>query len=160
MARGFAPVLFAIVALASVACTRPTVEAHCTDGDSGAAQPPAGGAANAADVSRFADEEPFGPPATIAQDKTRVSTAPGGADVVTTLPAGTDVVKLAGHGTDALVCFDDPKPGGKHLMGWVPLTALQDPAPPPAPGPAADDGGAPPDPPPPRGKHHHKRRRH
>jgi hypothetical protein len=124
-------------------------------------------AENAGEVTRFADEEPFGPSATIAQDKTKIYASPGGGELVATLPAGTDVTKLAAHGGDVLVCFDEPKPGDRHLMGWVPQSSLQDSAPSPGPGPlpAADDGGVPPSPdptPPPnkKGRHHHKKGKH
>ena len=112
-------------------------------------------AANAGDVSRFADEVPFGPEAT-ARDKTPVRKSPGG-EVVTTLPPGTGVVKLATHGDEVLVCFDDPK-GGAHLMGWTLQSSLDDPTPPP---PAEVDAGPPPPEPKPHGHHHgHRKQRH
>ena len=113
-------------------------------------------AANAGEVTRYADEEPFGPAASIAQDSTRIRKSPGGGDIVATLPAGADVVKLAAHGTDVLICFDEPMPGSRHLMGWVASSALEDPGKTP---PSVDDGGAPPpEPPPPHGGRHHHRK--
>jgi hypothetical protein len=118
-------------------------------------------AANAGDVSRFPDEVPFGPSAVVAHDRSRVAKTPGGADLVGTLPAGFDVIKLAARGTQDLVCFDEPKPGTRHLMGWIAQSDLIDDAPP---APATEDAGPPappdppdpPDPPPHKGGHHHK----
>ncbi len=116
-------------------------------------------AANAGEVTRFADEVPFGPEAVIARDKTPVRKSPGG-DVVTTLPSGVEVTKLSAHGDEALVCFEDPTAGGQHLAGWVAQSALQDSTPPPAPAPtpdAVEDSGPPaPSPPAPHGGHHHR----
>jgi len=153
------PALFALLALTVAGCPHPKGDS----GDAGGAGGSQGEATNAGDVTRFSDETPFGPEATIGHDRTVVRKAPGSGDMVATLPAGTDVVKLAAHGEDVLVCFDDPKPPGQHLMGWVPQSALQDavPPPPPSPGPAPaptmDDGGAPPPPPSPTPHgHHHK----
>ena len=150
----------ATLMLANAGCTRPGPD----PADKTEPPPPkeapvlALGAANAGEVTRFADEEPFGPTAVVAQDKTRVRKSPGSGDVVATLPSGAEVVKLAAHGSDDHVCFDEPAPGSRHLMGWVAQSALQDPPPP-----AADDGGEPPppepDPPPPRA-HHHRHRPH
>jgi hypothetical protein len=156
------PAVFMVIALSVASCTRGG------DGGGKSSDPHAAPsatpsepswAANADEVTRFADEEPFGPTATVIADKTRAGSAPGGGDVVATLAAGTDVTKLAAHGKDDLVCFDEPKPGSRHLIGWVAQSALQDP-PPPAPTPPDDeDGGtppAPPDPPPHKGGHHHR----
>jgi hypothetical protein len=130
---------------------------NCDNAAPSATPPPSPGpGANAAEVTRFADEEPFGPAATTAHDNVSVRKAPGTSDLVTTLPSGTEVTKLAAHGNDALVCFDDPK-GGQHLIGWVSAADLQDPPPP---GPGEPDGGD--EPPPPHKGHHHgkPRRRH
>jgi hypothetical protein len=167
------PLVLAALAFWSVSCASKHNDPAPPPEDPNATPPAATSAvqpwaANAGDIARFADEEPFGPSATVAQDKTRVRTAPGAGDVVATLAAGTDVVKLATHGTDDLVCFDEPKPGTRHLMGWVPQSALTDPPPsppaPPSPPPSwAGDGGTTPpspDPPAPHGHHHrHKKSR-
>jgi hypothetical protein len=120
---------------------------------------PATWAANAGEVTRFADEVPFGPEATISGDKVQARKSPGSGGVVSVLASGTNVTKLAAHGDQDLVCFDDPK-GGAHLIGWVPSSSLQDAVPPPAPGPSDDAG--PPDPPPRphKGHHHGGRKRH
>ena len=147
-----------VLALGSSACGQ--TGAPSTDaGPSVAAVSPGG--ANAAEVTRFADETPFGPTAIVVRDSTPARLAPGGGAVAATLPAGTDVTKLARHGSDDLVCFDEPKTG-RHLMGWIAEAALQDSIPPPLPAPAADDGGStppsPPDPPAPHGHHHRPHR--
>ncbi len=168
MTRRLGSLAFMVLGLALGGCPHPNTS---SSSDAGTAPPSSTQeATNAADVTRFPDEEPFGPTAVVAQDKTAVRTAPGGGDLVATLPAGVDVTKLSAHGTDDLVCFEDPK-GGRHLMGWVPQSALQDatpPGPPPAPPPplpGADDGGTTPPPAPtppaptPRG-HHHKKKHH
>jgi len=152
-------VVLAAVVCAVASCGRPMSDAVGAVVDARAAENPLPWAANAGDVARFADEEPFGPTAIVTGDGTRVTRSPGGGDVVATLAAGTDVTKLSARGGEALVCFDEPKPGGRHLMGWVPQSALEDPALP-SPAPQVDDGGAPPDPPPPHGGHHHHRRPH
>jgi hypothetical protein len=162
-------VALAILALSIAACPRLGSEAGSRP-DAAVAPAPAPApaptqspmpwAANAADVTRFADEVPYGPDAVIAHDKTAVRRSPGGA-IVTTLPAGAEVVKLSARGDDDLVGFDDKKSGGRHLMGWVAQSALQDPAPPPDPTPTVtEDSGppppAPPEPPAPHGdKHQH-----
>ena len=80
-------------------------------------------AANGAQVTRFADEIPYGPDAIVKRDGTQVRRSPGSGDVLATLPAGTDVVKLSTHNSEDLVCFDDPD-GGLHLVGWVPQSAI------------------------------------
>jgi hypothetical protein len=145
-------VVLAMLVLAVTGCASKASDAGPNCGDTPApAQSSPGSAANAADVTRFADEEPFGPTAVTAHDNTTVRKSPGGGGTVTTLPAGTEVTKLAAHGTDDLVCFDDPK-GGLHLMGWVAPTDLQEATPPPAP--AEEDGGTEP-PAPHKGHHHH-----
>jgi hypothetical protein len=157
--RGAAAVLV-MLALSLAGCPRKANDGAFGDGGGGGAGGTEGWASNAAEVARFSDEVPFGPDAVIARDKTPVRTAPGGGEVVTNLPAGTEVTKLAARGGEDLVCFDDPKPGGPHMAGWVAQSALQDSAPPPAPGPtpnAVDDGGTtPPSPTPHGGGHHHK----
>jgi hypothetical protein len=159
MTRRLGAVAFGVLALCVVGCAHPGGNAGTKPDDPAPSQATLPWAANAGDVTRFADEEPFGPPAVVSQDKTVIRTGPGG-EIVATLPAGTDVVKLASHGSDDLVCFDEPKPHGRHLMGWVSQAALTDPAPPPEP--SADDGGEPPappdppDPPPRHGGHHHR----
>ncbi len=156
-----APVVFVVLGLSIAGCNHPAGDAPQA-APSATPSPPTW-AANADDVTRFPDEEPFGPAATIVGDNVRVGTSPGGGNVVTTLASGTDVTKLAAHGKDDLICFDDPKSGGRHLVGWVSQSALQDPAPPPPPSPNDDeDGGAPPappDPPPPHKGHHHRPRK-
>jgi hypothetical protein len=149
-----APGAFVIVAISFAGCS--PAAGHSADAGPPAAVSP--WATNAADVARFSDEAPFGPAAIVVRDNTAARTSPGGASIVATLPAGTDVVKLANHGSDDLVCFDEPKGGGRHLMGWVSEAALQDSIPP-APAPAAQDGGTapdPPDPPAPHRGHHHR----
>jgi hypothetical protein len=127
-------------------------------------------ASNANDVTRYQDEVPQGPDATVARDNTAVRKAPGTGDVVATLSSGAEVIKISTHGRDDLVTFDDPKGGSSRLMGWVADSALEESAPPtpnsPVPpllgegGVVSDDGGTPnnpPDPPDPKnpGKHHH-----
>jgi hypothetical protein len=136
--------------------------------DDGGTPVPDLSAANASEVTRFADEVPFGPDAIVSHDKTPVRKSPGNGEVVVTLPSGTDVVKLSMHGSEDLVCFDEPG-GGRHLMGWVAQSALEAPTPPstpPAPAPLAEDGEAPPSQPPDAraphggGHHHHPHRQH
>jgi hypothetical protein len=127
-------------------------------------------ASNAGDVTRYDDEIPLGPDATIAKDKTPARRAPGTGAVVATLPTGTEVTKLSTRGNDTLIVFDDPKESTGRLMGWVPESSLDESAPPSTPpsaplpplsgeaGPSADDGGSPstpPDPDPSRPGHHH-----
>ncbi len=128
---------------------------HCADASAPAAPAPAAGpGANAADVARFADEEPLGPAAVTAHDNTSVRKAPGSSALVTTLPATTEVTKLSAHGGDVLVSFNDPK-GREHLIGWVAAADLQEPSPP---SPAEPDGGD--EPPPHHGGHHHGGKHH
>lgn len=156
------PALLAMLAFSIPGCAR-------LGTDSGGAPDPAGSsvanpastqwAANAGEVTRFADEVPFGPEAITVSDKTSVRQSPGAGDIITTLPAGEGVTKLSAHGTQALVCFDDPK-DHRHMVGWVAQSALQDPAPPAPPTPDEEDAAPPqPDPPPdppqrPPGHHH------
>jgi len=155
------PVVFVVLGFSIVGCNHLSSDGGSSPplqaAPSATPNPPTW-AANADDVTRFADEEPFGPAATIVGDSVRVGTSPGGGEVVATLSAGTEVTKLAAHGKDDLVCFDEPKPGSRHLVGWVSQSALQDAAPPTPPSPNEDeDGGtppAPPDPPPHKGHHH------
>lgn len=146
-------------ASASVGCGHSSPDNAPKVDDQGPPLSPMPWAANANEVSRYADEEPFGPSATVSQDKTKVRKIPGSGDLVSTLPAGTEVTKLAAHGTDDLICFDEPQ-GGRHLMGWVPQSSLSDsapPAPPPSAEPAQDAG--PPEPPEPPTPHHHHGRK-
>ncbi len=122
-------VALTILAVTIAGCPRAGSETGGRPGDaapSAPAQSPVPWAANAADVARFADEEPLGPDAIIAHNKTAVRTSPGGGAVVATLPAGAEVVKLSTHGDEDLVWFDDPKPGGLHLTGWVAQSALEE----------------------------------
>jgi len=162
--------VFALFALSLGACAHPSSSAGADPGSANNGQSSMPWASNAGDVARFADEVPFGPEATVAQDKTPVHNTPGGGDLVATLPMGAEVTKLAARGNEDLVCFDDPKPGGAHLMGWVAQSALHDAAPSPGPGPAPngqEDADVPPpspNPPPPHGggggHHHHGRKKH
>jgi hypothetical protein len=166
--------LVVIAALSAAGCSKHLDFTGNADAQGGAPGPEGqestSWAANGADLSRFADEVPFGPDAVVARDKTQVRKAPGSGDVVTTLPGGTEVTKLSAHGAFDLVCFDDPKNAGTHLAGWVAQSALGDPAQPnPAPTsdaalPADDDAEPPPaptptnpspSPPSPGGHHHH-----
>ena len=104
----FALLAFSI-AFASAGCSHGGSDASSGAGSaaSATAEP---WAANAGEVTRFADEVPFGPEAVIARDKTPVRKSPGG-DVVTTLPSGVEVTKLSAHGDEALVCFEESDGG-------------------------------------------------
>lgn len=157
--RGTPAVLVSLL-LSLAACPRASSD---TAGKSDASPTPrVQEAANADEVTRFVDEVPFGPTAIIVQDKAPVRKSPGG-ELVVTLPAGADVTKLAARGTDDLVCFDEPKPGTRHLMGWVAQAALMDTPGTVPPSPSSvplvvDDGGVAPNPdrPAPRPSHHHR----
>ena len=156
-----APMVITAIAISLSGCTHKSSDAGPATDDTPPAQNIAPWAANAGDVARFADEEPFGPTAVVSQDKAIVRKSPGSGDTVATLATGTDVVKLAAHAGEDLVCFDEPKPGGRHLMGWIAQSALTDPAPPPStnppPNPGDEDGGTAPPQPDPSQHHHHKR---
>jgi hypothetical protein len=147
-----------------------------SNGNSGSVHP---FASNGGDVTRFQDEIPLGPEALVAQDGTVVRNSPDNGDTVATLTKGVAVVELSTHGLASLVVFDDPKGGGRRLMGWILDSALEDVSPQPGPTPpvlpltdggAFDSGGgwedsgppqpAPgPSPNPNPGKHHHHRQR-
>jgi len=168
---------WAVVAAAGCGRLRSELREH-TDGQGGPASPgsnPTPWAANGGEVSRFADEVPFGPDATIAHVKTPVRPAPGAGVPFAMLSTGTDVVKIAQRGTDELIFFEDPADSSRHLLGWVPESALQEPsaptptpssAPTPVPStmPSANADADVPPPPPmppapapgPDSKHHHR----
>jgi hypothetical protein len=98
-------------------------------------------ATNAADITRFQDEIPLGPEATIARDGTVIRRSPEPGDPVATLGQGTRVVKVSAHGGQTLVVFEDPKTTGQRLMGWVAEMALDEATPSPSPVPPLTDGG-------------------
>jgi hypothetical protein len=161
-------VVFLVGVLSWVGCSR--VGTDLSGNDSGARPPSVGPwAANASGITRFQDELPFGPVATVRNDHTAVRQAPDDGKVVATLASRASVVKLSKHADEDLIAFEDPRANGQRLMGWVPESALDDAAHPPAP---PDDGGGedvdepppcPPEPEPgpaPGPRHHHHRPHH
>lgn len=79
------------------------------------------GAANAADVARYANEKPVADADDKIHHDMRVRTVPSTkeGDVILALRAGTPVKKVAKRGQWFLITFADPKERSRTLLGWT-----------------------------------------
>jgi hypothetical protein len=116
---------FVVGVLLAAGCSRSATD---SPRDAGAARAPSAGswATNWSEITRFQDEVPFGPLAKVRHDGTAVRQAPDDDNVVATLASGTNVLKISRRGDDDLIGFNDPKGNGQRLVGWVPVSALEE----------------------------------